>query len=1159
MPGLVRMDNRGANGPAPTPITGKRTAQEAFGEQDGTAGLMKKVDQRTLPNGDVSSPQQNGPVANGASTASVAQSQQSSVPDSPAALQHITEGYLSLGQLIARTAQVSLNDLSKTVEKLGLVQRGLRTAPVLPNGIGTHAAINGGASISKAASEQRKEMLESLNTQREKFIKLLVLGDWSQKVDDVGKLIDLNVFNQQQFGAFDNAKFRIADMHRRQQYFKEKGPDIKTAIEVLGTGKASWMPDLDYLPKPPLTPQQSLRALKDMNIALRIRLNVHEDLPLYLRNHQIHDGRVTFSFPGEFELDVTIVNEEPTSPFYFIDVRFLFEPKTSLSGGVARTLLTQQTLDPILKSKGIPGCCEFLHNFVLTHKITILKKQILQMQSSDWARTLRVDQIHRSLIIQYWIDPYNPTKKSWIEIGVASGKSKSGKLKSHLDGRTWISFLEVRWFRDGKKSPPVPVSLDFNKLDMRAMLKKIIALHINHILGSIRDKLLESEAGGKALSMKLDTSETEPENCSLQLRLGRDSPWTKVSIQPVSGRLSFDPTSRAAIFYENEINKMKDPAIDAHKAITNYLATQMEKRIETEAVRRGWKAAKNLKFDIKDLGKTVFKTNIIRAVFFYLPGWSGCNYLVPVTINLGGCNWWIIEVQNRVTGGKILATRPLGHYGTRQSSLVNQDFLKAMEYNAAQEVALWTANIQLDNAGVQNAIQSEPMGQGSHYLERTNVQACLRVKYSDLKAKYKKELAERTSTKQSTVEPALLIGFKDFDDATGMCELTARGDFQTDKGNTDIFATFQDDKVYFFSDQDSDENGEEAIRTAFGQEKEAGKKSVPKRGTEFGFYLDVSIGQSCVNQLVKLLHASIRVRDFLVAIAEERFTPTKSSLSELSFTYSSNPTLTAHLTFPTESGGNYKVKVGVVRQCTNVRTAGFDLKVLDTNPHRRMQRALVQHLNNSQSSANSYARFCKTLVLTLPFLRAFDDLERSMFARGDVSNPSLHPRSLDHFKITYANPPCAWEVRLRHGRNDLDEWIVNEGDSQWFPILPNPAFRDSPGRQAAREGRDDAFVSEVRKLFWNIDEADMDAGWVGERSCIRSPWEGIGEALRKLDGVVTRFRSKERSGSRSGGPRKEEPGPMPPAPSKGQGGAAGGAQGKQKNAVAVGAEVVVLD
>lgn len=1147
MPGLVRMDNRGANGPVPPPITGKRTAQEAFGEQDGKADATKN----TLLNGDVSSPQQNGPV----------QPRQSSMPDSPPALQHITEGYLPLGQLIARTAQVSLNDLGETVDKLSLVQRGSRTAPALPNGIGAHASMNGGASTSKAGTEQKKDILESLNTQREKFIKLLVLGDWSQKVDDVGKLIDLNVFNQQQFTAFDHAKFRIADMHRRQQYFKEKAPDIKTAIEVLGTGKASWMPDLGYLPKPLLTAQKALRALQDMNIALRIRLNVHEDLPLYLRNHRIHDGRVTFSFPGEFELDVTIVNEEPTSPFYFIDVRFLFEPKTSLSGGVARTMLTQQTLDPILKSKGIPGCCEFLHNFVLTHKITILKKQVLQMQGSDWARTLRVDQIHRSLIIQYWIDPYNPTKKSWIEIGVASGKPKTGKLKPRLDGREWISCLEVRWFRDGKKSTPVPVSFDFDKLDMRAMMNKVVALHINHILGSIRDKLLESEAGGKALTVKLNASETEPEECNLQLRLGRDSPWTSVSIQPVSGRLSFDPTGRAAVFYENEINKMKDPAIDAHKTIAVHLATQMEKRIENEAVRRGWKTAKNLKFDIKDLGKAVFKTKILRAVFFYLPGWSSCNYIVAVTINLGGCNWWITEVQNRVTGGKVLATRAIGHYGTKQSSLVTQEFLKAMEYNAAQEVALWTASTQLDSAGVQNAIQSESVTKlAPHQLVRTNVQACLRVKYSDLKAHYKQELAERTSINPGTVEPALLIGLKDFNDAKGMCELVARGDFHTDKGQMDIFSTFQDSNVYFLSDDDSeDKNEHEAILKAFEEAEEKGRKPIPKPGTEFAFYLDVRIGQSCVDQLVKLLHASIRVRNFLAAIAEARFTPTKSSLSELSFTYSADPTLTADITFSTEIKGKYKVKVRAICNPTDSRSVGYTVRMLDKNPHRRMQSALVQHLNTSQASDNVYTRFCKTLVLTLPFLRTFDELEFWMLGRGDVSNPSLHPRSLDHFKITYSNPPCAWEVRLRRGRNDLDEWIINEGDSQWSPILPNATFKDSPQRQAAREGRDEEFVTQVRKLFWDIDEADMDAGWVGERSCIRSPWEGIGEALKKLNAVVTKFRSEERNLSRSMSLRREEPGPTPPAPLKGQGGAAGGAQGKQKSAVAVGAEVVVLD
>lgn len=898
MPGLVKMENRGANGTTPPPITGKRTAQEAFGQKDAKSDGLRKNQSNAMPNGDVSSPQQNGPVANGAPAV---QSQQPSVPDSPSELPHITQGYRSFGQLICRTSQLALEEFGRTVNKIN-TQRGPgpRPPPALPNGINSHGLVNGAPS---GSSEARKELLDYYNTTRERFIKLTVLADWANKVDDVGKMIDLNAANEAKFRAYDDAKFRIADLHRRMHFFKQKQPDLKTALEVLGTGKASWMPDLGCLPKPPLTPEKTLRALREMNIALQVRLNVHEDLPLYLRNHRIHDGRVTFSFPGEFELDVTIVNEDSKSPYYFIDLRFLFSPVPVLSGGVTRSTLTQQKLDPILAAHGITGCCDFLHEFVLTHKIAVLKKQATQMRDGNWTGTLYLTQIHRSLMVQYWIDPNNPSRpKSWIEIGINSGKPKNGKAKHRLDGREWNSFIQVKWMMAGRKSTPQYFSFDFNKLDMQALLNKIIAAHTNHILTSIRDKLQEAAAGSRSLQMKLHSSETDPRECYLEVRVGRDAQWTKIEIHPVLGCFLITPRSRLALLMTTRLNtQWKDPSVDAHLAIQSYLAVSIRDSIVSEAVRRGWKLPRHAKFDPAQLEKA-FNSKFLQVVRFDMPGWSSCNYLLSVTINLDGCTWWLIEVEHRVTGGKILSQRKIGHYGRKDGSVVDQSFLEGMEFNAVQELAFWTASTQLDKAGVRNIIQLEPATQ--RWPNTQLMQGRLQVNYNDL--------MKRTSTGATTVSPDIFIALRTFIAPSGECHLVARGDFRPEKGKCGTFEIFSDDKVYFVDDNKrssldefssdntknpSDKSQTQPTQTVTGEDS-VGRAKPTEECPEFGFYLSVPIGTSCVDQLVSLLNSSIRTRNFLSALAAAKFTPTEASLSKLAFSYSSNPTLTAVITFP---------------------------------------------------------------------------------------------------------------------------------------------------------------------------------------------------------------------------------------------------------------------
>ena len=110
-----------------------------------------------------------------------------------------------------------------------------------------------------------------------------------------------------------------------------------------------------------------LETIKNFNVLLHVRLNLHEDLPEYLQNYEIHDGKATFTMPGEFEVDLIIADEDPSSQFWFVDFRLLFSSIGELSSSNHTSVGAR--VDEALGSRGLVGCFEVLHEFCLTLKI----------------------------------------------------------------------------------------------------------------------------------------------------------------------------------------------------------------------------------------------------------------------------------------------------------------------------------------------------------------------------------------------------------------------------------------------------------------------------------------------------------------------------------------------------------------------------------------------------------------------------------------------------------------------------------------------------------------------------------------------------------------------------------------------------------------------
>ena len=184
-------------------------------------------------------------LANGVpvSSTTVNQGPSSSFKELPPEIQHIAEGYVSMGKLIERVVQLTWNDLTELIEKLADMPVDTQSNSGLANGTSTveHGRLGSESAISL---QKRLMWLDFAKTHRDRFIKLAVISQWSKNVADVRMFIDLMCWSNERFTAMEEIARSLGQLKLDLHPFKMPNPDIKTALEVLSTGKASWMPDV---------------------------------------------------------------------------------------------------------------------------------------------------------------------------------------------------------------------------------------------------------------------------------------------------------------------------------------------------------------------------------------------------------------------------------------------------------------------------------------------------------------------------------------------------------------------------------------------------------------------------------------------------------------------------------------------------------------------------------------------------------------------------------------------------------------------------------------------------------------------------------------------------------------------------------------------------
>ncbi|KAF2129950.1 MED14-domain-containing protein [Dothidotthia symphoricarpi CBS 119687] len=604
--------------------------------------------------------------------------------DLPPEIAHVpVDLYHPLSTLLMRISQECYNDLSEVLQKMADMPLAQQLNGALTNGMGQQNV--------EANRHKKLLLMRFAQENRAKFIKLLVLTEWGKKsAVDVAKLIDVFAWAVEQTTHMNNVDAQMEEIKKLSNHARQNNPDIRTALEILSTGKASWMPTLDYIQPEPISSEKALKLLRYMNTSLSIRMNVHETLPRHLRNWRIESGRVTFVIENEMEFDIVSFVEDASDQWFFIDLRLLFSPAPSITVGSRFFYHLKLEADTRLREHGLSGLFDYLHNFILTHKISVLRSQTMGLLRSGWAGSLKVEPVHRQLVVQYWVD--RPGKKNWIEIGVSSNRPKNGKV-------SWrgppIPSLTARWFRQGKEVHNADLKLDWRDLSIERILKRVIALHVGDGLRSIREHL------NSKMTIQACLSDTEPADCMLKTTLGTDTNSTTLSIEPVTGSYILRPATALSARAEYALNQGREPA-QIGKILTQMLAQTLRDLVQRYAQQLGWQLVTRQSLHA-DAVKAAVKLDVLQYALYWPQGWSQ-SWALAVVIDSSGESWWITKLSSSGTSieyaEQIKLNRPDG------SSLpINRSTLASLERVAVQLLSFRVTARQLEKEGKSFSLQ----------------------------------------------------------------------------------------------------------------------------------------------------------------------------------------------------------------------------------------------------------------------------------------------------------------------------------------------------------------------------------------------------------------------------------------------------------------------
>jgi mediator of RNA polymerase II transcription subunit 14 len=868
----------------------------------------------------------------------------------PPEIQHITQGYLRLSRLIERSAQECWNGLRDVVEKLSEID----LPPQPQSAVALHGKIqqNGTTSGDQSRENLNKKdrVLSFAQDQRAILIKLLVLSQWGSNARDIQKVIDLHSWIVGQRIQYTAASEFIGFMKRDLGLAQIPNPDLKTALEVLSTRRVSSFPDVGYTVEKKIKPKHMLKTLRLINNILCARMTLHETLPSRFHTYRVHDGRVTFSVASEFEADLSIADDDPTSQFFFVDFRFTFEPCTNTFDGRLLDNIADRAND-VLKHTGLAGFYDFLHDLTLSYKINILYRQAQELGRGRWSEDLRIELIHRTLVVQYWTN--RPGGKSWIEIGI-----KSERRKQDTSSNEKVADLDVRWIRDSKPVDDVDIELDAQVLSVEDILHQVTALHASHILDSIYSNLLKRPLYGQGqLSLELSTSFFDPQECKLELQFPK-SKQVVFTLEAVSGAAVLKPASARFGRAESELGRSKNLVDDAAQKILQLRCLTAEQDLSSTAASVGWEILRAFRPSPADL-KALFNGRGSKHIFLRWTSWEP-GFMLAMTQGLDDDRYWLVHTENLkpLVNSPLVAT-PLGTCNTSFKSDTPYDDLSMLANYSSGYITLKANASYLETLSIRKFLPPIPPFSPDYKLPN--------LSFEFQSAKLRQALEEGSRPTDGTKD-LLRLDCLNAPSETWIRETisVSFSGLHPDNQEAIVIAKGHSDAPV------------DVLRYIKACASDATIKLYPLTG-DFSIQLMSPVGKPIIDQLIdRLFQLETLLACVTIIKRHKSLTIQSISTRHTSFIYHKSPPADLE---------------AIIHFATSAMPLQLEFIPKQLNPHTRIAARLTHHLTKqSQLLQSNLSTFIPLLAFSLPLLTFFDELQ----SQQDLPSPQ-HAATRSHF------------------------------------------------------------------------------------------------------------------------------------------------------------------
>lgn len=756
-----------------------------------------------------------------------------------------------------------------------------------------------------------------------------------------------------------------------------------------------------------------------------MRLALHDSVPPPLRNYRVHDGRVTFTTSGEFELDLSVAEESKTSQFFFVDIRFLFSPSSPIPKGRIFNELDGKIND-LLRDDGLAGCFQFLHGLVLTNKINILFKQAVDLSRGLWADALRIELLHRTLVVQYW--PQRSGPKSWLEIGVKSGH-RGG---SSSDPKPGISHLGFRWMRDGQQVSSDAIRFNPGDLSMELILRSVIALHTSHLLSAAFTTLKKHVLfSNHTLSLQAQLSPTEPGDCRLDVQLTA-SRSLRVSIEPMSGSITMCRTPHVLERLDGDRGLYKSSIEEILSRVARLRCTTAVDEIDS-----GTKALGLEPVNQRVLGldpRKLFPPGVMRTAFFTHRLWNR-HWVAAATSSMDGDRWWLVQLRP-TQPTKMGQFHSIGDHSVAapQAHVVSETLVppqRRLNYTTCAELVHGITGILAIHANARYLADLPAMNFWPTFKE---LRLEMDLTVPDLLFNYNSSTLPPAfrvtlpfgAKKQSQFKEMIRLVFHGIDSQTRSVIIMAHGSLKTRIKSLVPLVSSTDPSLI-----------------------------IQDKGSGFALRLLVPAGHPVVACLFELLQRLECVLSILQSLIRKGMEPRSLSLSRIDFAYGPEHKFPAFFDMSAKgpSLSDYVDVADAISKTTPLFQLKLGIQFESSSPHCRIQEPLTVALNQrfTESGVESTLQL---LATTLPLLRSLDQVTPQS-NQTDLSIVQVIARKPTVYLIHYP--------RLR-SRFHLSA-VMHQDHLVWM-------LRDANGMDQSGRGQVAAFIQE--KLYQSKGD-----GWNG--------------------------------------------------------------------------------